>query len=512
MSTTPAVSLPPALVTAALVGAARGGLPEADALPPALAGWRDGLAERPPEQALLLLAGAAALYNAAGRLPERADGVEWRLPAFRPEGDRQPCSPAAARHLERHLTQKQQTSFLSELLELLDRAGQRVPDFLLPDILEHGARVPRIRPSLLPILGERGRWLASMNPAWRYAAVDPADMNSLRGAWDADPKGRGALATTVRRHDPTRARALIETTWRNEPEQMRRELLGVLETGLSMTDEPFLERALDDRDAIVRRRAAELLAALPDSRLAARVTAAAGGILVLTKGALAPVFPQDIPESLYRDGVTRHDIPGRPAPERTAADWSRLLMQTVGAIPLAHWEARFGLEPPAIVAAALAGRWPRTLLTAFATAAQRQNNPPWIDALLEGDGYSERVGRLVQTLEPETCYARLAQAIAADDEAMITVFLRRWRGAWDEASGRALLDFLGQRAAAARTSRLETTLLFLSRQFAHQCPPSLADYARETFLARAASPAWGGAATNVVTILATRARMAGAVG
>ncbi len=76
-------------------------------------------------------------------------------------------------------------------------------------------------------------------------------------------------------------------------------------TGLSMADEPFLERALDDRDAQVRRRAAELLAGLPDSRLAARLTAAAGSILTLKDGALNPVFPAAVNDALWRDGVTR---------------------------------------------------------------------------------------------------------------------------------------------------------------------------------------------------------------
>src|SRR5690606_32384101 len=155
---------------------------------------------------------------------------------------------------------------------------------------------------------------------------------------------------------------------------------------------PFLERALDDRDAVTRRKAADLLAALPDSRLVGRITAAAGSILALRDGALSPVFPGEVTDAMARDGIVRAESAGRPTSPRSAADWSRLLIQTVGVISPAHWETRFGLEPEALVAAAMAGKWPRTLITALATAALRRRDGRWIDALLAADGYGERTG------------------------------------------------------------------------------------------------------------------------
>lgn len=491
------------LVTAALVGTARAGLPDAARLPPALAGIHAELAGRPPEEALLLLAGIAALHDAVGRLPERVAGIEWRLPAFRPEGDRPPCSVAAARYLERMLNQLD-TAYLPELLISLDRAGQRAPDYLLPHLLHHGEKMARIRPMLLPILGERGRWLAAINPAWRYAAVATGDANSLRHAWEADPSGRAALAITVRRRAPDAARRLIETTWRSEPEAARRELLAVLESGLSMGDEPFLERALDDRDAQVRRRAAEMLASIPDSRLVDRIKSAAGSILVLGDGGLMPVFPGEINAAMMRDGVTRQEEIGRATAPRSAAEWSRLLIQTVGVIPLGHWETRFGLGPEALVAAALAGKWPRTLLTAFATAAGRQANGGWIDALLTGDHYSERTGMLIPKLAPEDCRARLAQRLAAADDAAVLVFLRRWVGEWDEASAAAIIDYFGRHAASEKETRLGPMLRFQTRQFARQCPPALAGDAAETLIGRAHGRVWENSLANLVSTLALR--------
>ncbi len=307
------MTLPGEWLTAALVGAARAELPGAAGLPPALADLRGALDGRPPAEVVLLLAGAAALYEAAGTLPARAASAEWYLPALRVEGDRPACSPAAARFLERMLNQ-QHTDLLPELLALLDAAGQRVADELLPHALAHGARITRIRPALLPVLGERGRWLAAVNPDWRYAAVELGDPRSLRAAWERDPAGRAALATTLRRLNPTAALRLIETTWREDADAPRRELLATLATGLSMADEPFLERALDDRDAQVRHKAASLLASLPESRLVRRMTASAGDILALDGGHLTPRFPPVIPRVNGARWGGPTDRPGRRRP------------------------------------------------------------------------------------------------------------------------------------------------------------------------------------------------------
>lgn len=494
------------LVAAALVGAARAGLPPAASLTPALAEIHVALAGRPPEESLFLLAGAAALYEAAGQLPDRHGDEARRLPAFRPEGDRPPAPPAAARFLERALNQ-QDTALLPELLGLLDAAGYRAPDALLPHVLEHGAKIARLRPLLLPVVGERGRWLAALNPAWRYAAVDLADPLSLRGAWEADPPGRAALATTIRRADPAAARRLVESTWRAEPETTRRELLGVLTVGLSMDDEPFLERALDDRDAVTRRKAADLLAALPDSRLVGRITAAAGSILVLRDGALSPAFPGEVTDAMARDGIVRAESGGRPSGPRSAADWSRLLIQTVGVISPAHWETRFGLEPEALVAAAMAGKWPRTLITALATAALRRRDGRWIDALLAADGYGERTGMLLAALSPEECHARLEEQVAAGRDESVVVFLRRRGGPWDEASARLLLDFFGRHCEAEPDTRVSATLRFLSRRFAHDCPPSLAGYATQVLTGHAPSKAWQASIKYLLGTLALRREM-----
>ncbi len=497
------MTLPGEWLTAALVGTTRATRPDAVGLPPALASLRVALDDRPPAELILLMAGAAALYDDAGQLPARAPAAEWYLPALRAEGERPVCSPAAAQFLERMLNQ-QHAELLPELLARLDAAGQRVADAQLPHALAHGARLPRFRPLWLPVLGERGRWLAAVNPDWRYAAVELDDPRALRAAWERDPAGRAALASILRRRDPAVALRLIELTWRNEADAMRRELLATLETGLSMADEPFLERALDDRDAQARHKAASLLARLPESRLVGRMIAAVGDILALDGGKLTPRFPPVIRESLVRDGVTRPTAGPPSVTER-----SRLLLQTVGVIPPRHWETCFDATPEQIVAAAGPGRWPRTLLGALSTAAARHADRRWVEAILAHDGLTERHGPLLILLTPDELAGRLAAAVATEDVAdedmaAVIVMLRRWPHAWDEASARTLIGSLANEAARPRDTRHGPTLRYLMRAFARACPPELAEYAAATLAGRPASATWQTTTTQFVATLALR--------
>lgn len=463
------------LLPLALVGTDRSEWPPVDGLPGAVVPVFNTLRKRPLHEALLLLVGSFNVYEDAGRLPPKAGSTDWHLPAFRPEGDRLPCPGPAARFLERMLNQKH-TDLLPEFLTCLDQRQARVSDELLPHLLEYGAKTPRLRPLILPVIGERGYWLASLNPAWVYAAIDGADWRSLRFAWGEDKKGRAALATYLRRGQADTGRQLIETTWRDEDDATRRELIRAMGNGLSAADEPFLERALDDRDAQVRRQAVELLAMLPDSRLVGRITRAAGDWLTWQNDEVLPILPAGISDQLVRDGVQRPVNPVLTPNER-----SRLLLQTVGVIPPAHWEERFRIPPEEIVAAVLAGKWPRTLITAFSSAAGRHRDSRWAQALLTADRFNERTRAVLGLLAPETLADHIKSQLEAGNDMAMIVFLRHWPHPWDETSARQVIDFLARHAGAEPETRYAPTLRYLSRQFAHQCPPSLAGFAAERF-------------------------------
>lgn len=462
---------------AALIGTDRSDWPDKDALPPPLAGVYDNLQIRPLHEALPLLIGMAGLYAAAGQLAEKVTSTEWYLPAFRPESDRPVCSPQAARYLEQILNQKH-TDLLPELLSLINDRQLRVTNDLLPHLMEYGAKTPRMRPVILPVIGERGQWLASMNPAWLYASMDLSDWRSIRHIWDSDRAGRGTLATYLRRYQPENTRYLIESTWRDEPDAMRRELLRAMDTGLSDADEPFLERALDDRDAQVRRKVVDLLAQLPNSRLIQRITRSAGNWLMWQGNDLVPNLPRAIDDQLVRDGVTQPTNSSLSPNDR-----SRLLMQALSVIPPVHWEERFQVAPETLIAAALRGKWPRTLMTAFSVAAARHGDRRWAEALLLADNMSERTHPILSLIPQEVLNTQLRQHVTSGHDMAVIVLMRHWPHPWNEESSGLVIDFITQQAAHETDTRFAPTVRYLAREFARRCSPTVAGYAERRFKA-----------------------------
>src|ERR1051325_2285486 len=118
------------------------------------------------ESEVLLLHSAAvvALHQAAGRMPAEAPPA----PVAVCEGDDLPaCGERSAQHLALMLGGEYREA-LDEWLAALGSAGKRVGEMLLPALLNYGAATKERREAILAVLGRRGVWLASLNPAWSY--------------------------------------------------------------------------------------------------------------------------------------------------------------------------------------------------------------------------------------------------------------------------------------------------------------------------------------------------------
>lgn len=483
------------LLASALVGTGRGEqldlVAEMDGSTPLatlLAQWQQTLA---PGEVLLAAAGSAALQQQIGWLPQQVTVEQAAPPAFQ---DQRPPLPATATSFLERLLNQEHPELLPEFLQAVDQAGFRAPAEQLPHLLEQGAKVPRLRPYIYPLLGEHGRHLAALNPSWNYAIAEFDDWRSLRAQWQQlDLNGRRALLAYIRLQAPADGRQLLESTWKSDPDAVRRDLLRSLEKGLSLDDEPFLERALNDRDLTVRRKAAELLASLPDSRLCQRMIANGSELLLSTpllKTKINVRFPQVIADELVRDGVSRP-----AAAEATPNERTRMLIQIVGAIPLPHWGITWNANPVEIVHAIQTSKWPRTLTTALATAAQRQRNVEWAVALLEEDGYSDRTARLIAILPPDRCFAEVRKRLDGNHQigaasTPLIRFLRHWPHPWDLPTSRIWVDFLVGQAKAKQESKASPVLRHQMRQLARQCVPQVANYAAEAFATNELSDPW----------------------
>ena len=230
---------------------------------------------------------------------------------------------------------------LPEALHRLKQAGQRLPYELLPLALGYGAQSKEIRPALFAVLGERGRWLSQFEKTWVWVAQFLASEETL---WQEGTLGqRCQILTRVRSVEPAKAREWLADVWKKEKAEARAELLATFEMGLSAEDEPFLEKALDDRSEAVREISAGFLAHIPVSAFMQRMLARADAMLTYTHGTFSITLPTDIDASWQRDGIEKPS-------NRSTDPQTWYARQVLVLIPPTHWEERFSIVPAEIIA------------------------------------------------------------------------------------------------------------------------------------------------------------------
>ncbi|OKI88251.1 DUF5691 domain-containing protein [Streptomyces sp. CB02414] len=349
--------------------------------------------------ALLDAAAAETLRRRAGLCPVPAAG----RPEPAPQDPRPPLPAAAAQRLTMLLTDRPGTpggrrGTAPDLMELLPKwlaaanaRGFAAPPQSVPALLDAARGRTDLRPAALAFAGPRALWLARLNPDWRFALratpgggtalPGPEAAERIRRLWEEGLFAeRVALLASLRARDPVAARTLLASTWVTERAEDRLMFLDSLRTGLEAADEPFLEQALADRSRNVRATAAELLSALPESALAARMAARAATCVSLDRSldppAIAVEAPHECDAAMERDGV----IPKPPSGRGERSWW---FGQLVEAAPLGTWPARLGgRTADEIVALPVADDWQGDLQAAWCRAAVRQRNGAWARALL----------------------------------------------------------------------------------------------------------------------------------
>nr|WP_202447518.1 DUF5691 domain-containing protein [Streptomyces sp. SID5468] len=443
------------MVSAALVGTDR-------RIPAGLAAGADD-----PAVALLDAAAVAAVRRRAGARPVRA-AVRPR-PAVR---DTRPVVPQAARgrlaallsersgagpSAGRRGTAPSLGELLPQWLAAANAYGYRAPEEALPALLDAARARTDLRPDALTLAGPRALWLAELNPDWRFALR--AANRSAAGDAAADPRAtrrlweeglfaeRVALLSGLRTTDPAAGLALLRTTWQRERAEDRLMFADSLRTGLSLADEDFLEQALADRSRTVRATAAELLAALPGSALAARMGERAVRCVFLRHGASGPhiavAAPHACDAAMERDGVS-------PVPPSGRGERAWWFGQLVEAAPLAVWTRVFGgLRPEEITALPVDDDWQPDLHAAWCRAAVRQRDPGWARALLGPPpgpaGVVASMGdpaKLLSVLPEDERAAWVARFIDSHGLSEAFQMLGACAVPWAEPLGRAVVDAL----------------------------------------------------------------------
>lgn len=401
-----------ALLRTALLGSGREPLPPADARLEAL------LPQDPltGERRILLLAGIDAVRRRAGYRP-----AQRAQPPRAPEETRPACSKKVAGVLAPLVAAENET-VLTEAAGLLARAGQRIRPELLLSVLSN-ITATGLREAFRPLLGERGAWLAQFRADFRWAApvaVTKLDAGAAKEIWtEGSYPERLALLSRLRAEDPAAARALLESSWKEEKAEQRAELIAEMAVGLRADDEPFLESVLDDRSAQVRAAGAALLARIEGSAFAARMEERVDAML----GSSLPLrtsLPRDLDAAWQRDGVPR-------TPPRETGARVFWLARTVALVRPRQLERRFSLTPAKIVAGAAKSEESLALLEGLTEATIFFQDTAWAAALFDAwigrkgddDAASHVLWRLLEKMDQaeaevrvEAFFARPSQRIS----------------------------------------------------------------------------------------------------
>jgi hypothetical protein len=230
-----------------------------------------------------------------------------------------------------------------------------------------------------------------------------------------------------------------------------------------MEDEPFLEMALDDRSHTVRKLAAEVLSALPESRLSKRIEGVAKHCFNL--GQSLEYSAPEMTAQLSRDGISQ---PNWSDPERVKASQ---IVDLVGLIHLDFWST-----PEEFIRAAMNSPYTLSYVTGLSSAIERQKNIGWAKALLIQTSFTANALKLVSLLELsdiEELMGKLPEIEGPLNVYPATRIFGRWPKPWSEAMTMRWLGLLHRQGAHHPEEKLDSSLETVTKYMARFCPGHL---------------------------------------
>ena len=214
------------------------------------------------EQRFLQAAAILTQYEAAGQLPtalEARPGLH-EIAAARPET--QPPVGARPAQLLQQMVSDFDSKLMVEWLEYAAKQGAYLPHENLSFLLDRAAKERVLAATLVPCLGERGRWLVALNPRWQIDVGEALDETHWH---EGSAQTRITYLQHLREQAPALARATLAAAWTQETATGRAALLATMCTKLSTDDLPFLEEARNDHSLNVRIQAGRLLVTMPQA-------------------------------------------------------------------------------------------------------------------------------------------------------------------------------------------------------------------------------------------------------
>ncbi|MBI1227320.1 MAG: hypothetical protein GC192_18960 [Bacteroidetes bacterium] len=275
-------------------------------------------------------------------------------------------------HLLHLILSGQHAPVLPEYLFLLKKYGKKLPNVELPTLMSL-ADLQQFWPEIAPLLDDSGYWLLQQHPEWSNWLHEPSQFN-----WQTAGKSeRLAQLQFWRRQSPSFALELLTSSWETESPADKAVFLPCLEIGLSLADEPLLERALDDRRKEVRQAAAIILAKLPGGKLVERMANRAKALFEYKNDKLKIVNLDEPDLSAQRDGILQIH-PGWQGGAKAG-----YLGQIISLVPLSNWVDFFNKTPAEILNLFSQTDWSEVLLQAAVQSAAFHKSAEWATAIFD---------------------------------------------------------------------------------------------------------------------------------
>lgn len=346
-----------------------------------------------------LVASLSAQSDAPETLALRTAGVLWICQQAGIEADKNatppvpPCPDDLAERVQdpalldclHEIFKNGPAALQEESLTVLRRIGLCLPFTLLPSVLHDGHALASLRPALLPVLGERGHWLARHNPDWAYAAHRFENQGPEQAISDWDEGNlaqRKAYLLACRKKDPVAGLQLLRARWKGINLRERLQMLEIVGQHLHPDDQDFLESLLVDKGKEVRQQAIELLCRIPHSRYLGRMQARLEACLQQEQGFFKKKWRIDAPpafvESWQQDGLEEQSPSNLKLGSRAYC-----LYQIARCMPLSFWTQHTQMSAAQLLQWSQAGDWSAVLHLAWRDAWSRQAEADWAQALIK---------------------------------------------------------------------------------------------------------------------------------